>query len=452
MTKIYRSVAILCLLLSTAQSIAQVQTPRFNTTINANCNGFYEYLPQGYNPANAATYPLIIFVHGLSETGNGSNGQLQKVLVNGIPKLINNGTFPTSFTLPSQPSVTHRFIVISPQFRGWPAPADLNAVLDYAIANYKVNINRVYVTGLSMGGGATWEFAGHLDVHSKRIAAIVPVCGASWPEPQRAYKIAANDVAVWATHNLGDQTVPVHYTNDYIMHINGAPNPPAVPAKKTIFNSSSHDAWSTTYNPTFTEGGLNIYQWMLQFQRALAGPLPVTLTSYKAYKSSPAQGTIAWTTGSEINNSHFTIERSDNGVDFTEIVTIPANATNNYSASDDKPLKGDNYYRLSQTDIDGKKTYFSILKLRFDTKSKQVFVISPNPAFNDLQVKLEQEEKGSISVSVIGMNGTVVKQWSFQKSNYEWNQTIHVDGIPAGSYILEVKGKTFKETQRFIKN
>src|SRR5215212_8444541 len=216
MSKIYQSIAVVCLFLLSFQLNAQVQTPRYNTVVNANCHGFYEYLPQGYNPATTETYPLIIFAHGAGETGDGSAAQLPRVLTHGVPKLINLGQFPTSFTVGGQ---THRFIVISPQFIGWPAPADMNAVLDYAVAHYKVNINRVYVTGLSMGGGATWEFAGHLSVYANRIAAIVPVCGASWPEPQRAYVIAAANVRVWATHNNGDPTVPVHYTEDYVFHI-----------------------------------------------------------------------------------------------------------------------------------------------------------------------------------------------------------------------------------------
>jgi len=438
-------------MLISIQSFTQVQTPRYSTVINANCHGFYEYLPQGYNPATTETYPIILFVHGLGETGDGTNGQLQRVLTHGIPKLINQGVFPTSFTVPGQ-TQAHRFIVISPQFIGWPSPADMDAVLNYAILHYKVNINRVYVTGLSMGGGITWEYPGSLAAYANRIAAIVPVCGASWPEPVRAYVIAAANVKVWATHNNGDPQVPVHYTEDYVMHINSAPVPPTVPAKKSIFVANSHDAWTKTYDPNFTENGMNIYQWMLQFQRAIAGPLPVTLTSYRAFKSSATQATISWTTGTESNNSHFTIERSGNGADFIELATLPANTSHSYTATDDHPLKGDNYYRLFQTDVDGKKTYFTTLKLSFDSRAKNSLILTPNPVTSFFQVKLEQEEKGDVYVAVLGLNGTTIKQWSFRKTDFEWHQNISVDGLPAGSYILEVRGKTFKKTTRFVKN
>jgi len=242
---------------------AQVQTPR-HVSINGNCGGFYEYLPQGYN--SSETYPLIIYIHGLGELGNGGSWELPRVLNNGIPKLIQWGQFPASFNSGGQ---NHRFIVISPQFVQWPSANDINAVVNYAVQHYRVNANRIYVTGISMGGGLTWEYGSS---YASRVAAMVPVCGASWPDPTRAQQIAAGRVAVWATHNNGDGVVPVWYTNDYITHINNSGANPS--AKKSIWNSTSHDAWSQTYDPNYRENGMNIYEWMLQYTKGNATPPP----------------------------------------------------------------------------------------------------------------------------------------------------------------------------------
>ena len=261
-----------CILFAQALQ-AQVQTPK-HITINGNVDGFYEYLPEGYNWGNQ-TYPLIVFIHGIGELGNGHD-QLPMVLNHGIPKLINNGQFPQAFNVNGQ---SHRFIVISPQFKQWPSPYDINAVIDYAIQHYRVNTSRVYVTGLSMGGGATWEYAGEPGFAS-RVAAIVPVCGASWPAPSRAQVIANNQVAVWATHNEGDWTVPVWYTNDYIAYINS--NNPNPAGKKSIWQNNSHDAWSQTYDPNYRENGLNIYEWMLQYVRGSVPNQPPTVTGCAA--------------------------------------------------------------------------------------------------------------------------------------------------------------------------
>src|SRR4051812_39404426 len=94
------------------QAEAQTHTPKYIST-GANSNGFYEYLPAGYNTNSTQTYPLIIYMHGIGELGDGSPGQLPRLLWGGIPMAINNGVFPSSVTVNGQ---THSFIVISPQF------------------------------------------------------------------------------------------------------------------------------------------------------------------------------------------------------------------------------------------------------------------------------------------------------------------------------------------------
>jgi poly(3-hydroxybutyrate) depolymerase len=259
-----RTVATMLLLCLFANVVkAQVQTPRYISP-TPNCGGFYEYLPQGYN--SNETYPLIVFVHGLGELGQGTAGELPRILWNGLPKLINQGQFPTSFSVNGQ---THKFIVISPQFKQWPGATDVNDVVNYAIQNYRVNTNRIYVTGLSMGGGVTWEYGA---MFASRVAAIVPICGATYPDNGRAQQIASNGVAVWATHNNADGTVPVSNTDTYVMYVNN--NNPNPAAKKSIWLSASHDAWTQTYNPNYRENNLNIYEWMLQYSKGGSTPPP----------------------------------------------------------------------------------------------------------------------------------------------------------------------------------
>ena len=248
------------------QANAQTHTQKYIST-GANSHGFYEYLPQGYNPGGSATYPLIIHIHGIGELGNGSS-DLGKLLWAGIPMVINTGGFPVSLTVNGQ---THKFIVISPQFVNWPSPVDIDQVINYATANYKVNLSRVYLTGLSMGGGAVWEYAGSGGNYLNRLAAIAPICGASWPEWTRARNIATGNLPVWAFHNDGDGTVPASYTNDYINQINQAPAPNPN-AKKTIFPVGGHDAWTNVYNSNYSENGLTVYQWMLQHQKGSTPP------------------------------------------------------------------------------------------------------------------------------------------------------------------------------------
>jgi endoglucanase len=235
----------------------QTHTPRYNT-IDANCGGYYEYLPQGYSSNTWQSYPLIVYMHGVGETGNGTT-DLGKIINSWtpLPRVIENGAFPTSFSVNGQ---SFSFIVISPQFKGWPAPSDVNDVINYAVQNYRIDQSRIYVTGMSMGGGAAWDFAA---AYPNRAAAVVPVCGASGPNSTGAQAIANAKLAVWGTHNLNDNMVPSSNTTGWVSMINQYGGD----AISTIWPYTGHDAWSTTYSPTFTQNGVNIYQWMLQHQK-----------------------------------------------------------------------------------------------------------------------------------------------------------------------------------------
>ena len=359
-------------------ALSQVQTARYIST-SANSNGFYEYLPQGYS-TGSQQYPLLVFLHGIGEIGNGVS-DLPTVLRNGPPKLIANGTFPVSFTSGGS---TYSFIVISPQFVDWPTPNDVDAVIEYAKSHYRVNVNRIYLTGLSMGGGTVWDYGGNNVNFAKKLAGIVPVCGASYPDLTKAHIIASANLPVWATHNQGDPTAPVFYTNDYITYINSSSPPPSPLAKKTIFPVSGHDAWTTTYDPAFTDNGLNVYQWMLQYQ--LSAALPVVLGEYTASMNNTSGVTIKWNTLSESKNKNFIVERSLDGSVFSlleNVVAANGPSGHEYSVVDNKPTPGNNFYRLAQVDMDGKTTYFSVLKVIVPVSDNQRFFhLSPNPAIN----------------------------------------------------------------------
>lgn len=264
---------------------AQVQTARF-TSVNVNCKAYYEYLPAGYQNTRD-NYPVLIFLHGLGERGAGTPTTITNVLRHGPPRLINQRQWPDSFFVGGK---KHQFIVISPQHINWPTPGDVDTLISFLIANYRVDRSRIYLTGLSMGGGVAWNYVGSNNGFARRVAGIVPICGASSPSVTRSNIIAANNLPVWATHNEGDPTAPVAYTNNYITYINGAPKPPNPLARKTIFAVSGHDAWTRTYTPSFRENNLNVYEWMLQYSRRFTN-------TWRATTSTVWESTANWTEG-----------------------------------------------------------------------------------------------------------------------------------------------------------
>lgn len=191
-------------------------------------------LPAEYEKSKKP-WPLVLFLHGAGEAGS----ELSKVKVHGPPKIVEaKGPFP--------------FILVSPQCpgRGW-NPDVLNALLDSVIKQYRVDKDRVYLTGLSMGGYGTWTLAA---AHPERFAAIAPICGGG--NPADAPKLAK--LPIWVFHGAKDPTVPIRRSEEMVEALKAAGANP----KFTVYPEAGHDSWTATYdNPEF-------YQWLLSQKRA----------------------------------------------------------------------------------------------------------------------------------------------------------------------------------------
>ncbi|HUB61133.1 MAG TPA: hypothetical protein VL978_10545, partial [Puia sp.] len=244
------------------QASGQVMTARY-TSITPNTNAYYEYLPQGYNSTDTTRYPLMVYIHGAGDLGVGNSSTITLMLRSGPPEEIADDSFPAQVTVNGK---KFGFIMIGPQWMVQPSVTDVNSTINYAIAHYHVDTTRIYLTGLSMGGGVTWQYSGYQPSYANRLAAIVPVCGDITPDLGRARIIAAANLPVWATHNNEDPEVPVAYTEQEIAYINEPPAP-VPPAMETIFNNDVHDAWTATYSPSLNVNNMNIYEWMLQYTR-----------------------------------------------------------------------------------------------------------------------------------------------------------------------------------------
>lgn len=257
---------------------AQTQTAvNLSSTISgANSRGFYRYLPADYS-SSSKNYPLILWVHGAGQVGQGNTADLPKVLEWGTPKIISQGGFPPSFTVGDS---SFSFIVISPQFIAWPTGNNLGAMLNYISANYRVDPERVYIVGISAGGGAAWQYAGTSLGNSNRLAAMIPFCGAIGATQAEASRMAASNLPVWAFHNTNDGTVPVAHSRNWRNFINGyvpTPNPLAKLTEFPVVSNNAviaHDSWSLATLPTYKPEGINIYEWLLQYKKRTPNGLP----------------------------------------------------------------------------------------------------------------------------------------------------------------------------------
>lgn len=248
-------------LLSLSRVQAQVLTPHYGVAVTSNTDGFYDYLPQGYSATGTTLYPLIIMIHGMGEYGSGAKSDLWMVNKHGVTHEVSMNRFPTSFTVGGK---TFKFIVIAPQWHSQASATNVNGVIDYALSHYKVDAKRIYITGLSAGGGVV-ETAASDAIVSKRIAAAIEFCGTSTPSTTRATTIVTNNVPFWGIHNLNDDVVSSSKTVGWVNDILSVKS--TAVAKKTIISATGHNCWTPRYQATWTENGLNIYQWMLQYQK-----------------------------------------------------------------------------------------------------------------------------------------------------------------------------------------
>lgn len=206
-------------------------------------------------------YPLVIFLHGAGEVGDGSMA--------GLDRLYNNGNHKPLLTNAEQ----RGFLVLAPQFvqafnswqPDWKGATYVDAVVEWAIANMPIDSNRIYLTGLSAGGGGTWDYLIRDLKYTSKIAAAVPVCPA--PQDGNWQLIAQAKVPVWSFHAKDDPANPVSATIGPITLLNEkfAANPVA---KMTLYESGGHGIWSTVYS---TAG---LYDWLLAQKSTPVAPLP----------------------------------------------------------------------------------------------------------------------------------------------------------------------------------
>ena len=409
---------------------SQTLTPHYITT-TAQSNGYYEYLPQGYDRTSNKKYPLLFCFGGYGENGDGSTIELHYVLepYGSTGWLMEKGIFPTSFMVNGQ---AQQFIILFPQFTGVATQQTINDVIDYAILHYQIDVTRIYLTGISLGGGLLWDYTGYSLANANRIAAMVPVSGGSYADTMKAQNIAAGNIAVWATHNDQDPTVPIDTTTiGYVNLINASMPPPSPLAKITIFHDDQHNAWDSTYNPFY---GLHVYEWMLQFKRGPA-TLPVTGLELNVIKNADDNVLLKWKTYTESNNRGFAVERSVDGIRFDSIgfTNTHSNAGTGaeYTFTDEMPLDGKNFYRLKQISFDSKFTYSPVKIIEFNNIiSVKIF---PNPANDVFHLRINMSVQNAL-LKIINAKGQLVKQIIITSGN----STIPIKNLSPGIYSGEI--------------
>lgn len=229
--------------------------------------GYYDYTPSGYD--TKANWPLILFFHGDGQRGNGTT-DLASNLGDGLPKDIAGNKWDPG----------KRFVVLSPQMddrNGLPerTAAYVKAFVEFAVANYDVDIHRVYITGLSGGGAPVYNY---LAAESGGIAAATSI-ESGWYSTQ-GQECKWKNVPTWYFHGAVDGIVPAndHATKSFNTLVACIPAP-ATPPRYTLFKDVGHSAWNNAYEsvgmngaeplvaspPGTTVFDRTLYDWFLQY-------------------------------------------------------------------------------------------------------------------------------------------------------------------------------------------
>ncbi|WP_276485222.1 PKD domain-containing protein [Paraflavitalea pollutisoli] len=230
---------------------------------NGESIGFYEYKPYDYNPSLNPKYPVIIFLHGIGERGNGTT-DLPSVLGNGTPAVIKAGHSMRFFWN----GKWETFLVLIPQLSknyGWWQNFYVDEMIKYAKENLNVDPNRITLTGLSLGGGGVWGWAGASTANASTLNCI-GLCCATCPNINFS-NLTNTNTPVWAFHAKDDPTVGEGCTGASIQAIEKLN--PAVKPYYTMYATGGHSIWGAVFDPGYDKQNPNIYEWFLGQNKSL---------------------------------------------------------------------------------------------------------------------------------------------------------------------------------------
>jgi len=278
---------------------SQLLRESYQSTVDQSQREYFVYLPSGYDVNSDKKWPVMLFLHGNGERGNGldeldfvlmqgpvyeawiqkkdlpfiiispqlhmfdfdkkglsyinnrSKENIPKRLIEGVPA--RSAAFQTQENIQRNPSLIDMSDVVPLLPKGWEVvEKDLINMLTNVQNKYQVDANKTYLSGLSYGGFGTWYLASK---YPQRFAAIAPVVG--WGHPSLMAPIAEQQIPVWAFAGGRDAAVNIQYFYAGLNELEqlGHPN-----VRFTVHEDKGHDAWTRVYS------GDDLYQWFLSHE------------------------------------------------------------------------------------------------------------------------------------------------------------------------------------------
>lgn len=194
-----------------------------------------------------------------------------------------------------------------------------------------------------------------------------------------------------------------------------------------------------------------------QIYNAWFSALPVKLNSFTAAKNGDAVN-LKWQTEYEQNSSHFNVQRSTDGANFTTIGTVQAKGTistaTDYNFTDNTiaTLNGAKtiYYRLQQLDKDGRTEQSSIINVKYETADGLLAVLQ-NPAVNELRLQIAIKQQQPVQLTITNAQGQTVTNKQVTLQPGQTFTALPINKLAAGAYYVTIIAGTEKQTLSFIK-
>jgi predicted peptidase len=213
------------------------------TFVHSWVNGFWEYYPDNWD--RVKKLPLVVYFHGLGDTF--PKKSLQAYSDSGLPLKIKQSGMPFDC------------VVFMPQLnRDWAGGATIQNIIDWAIKNYAVDTNRIYLTGPSMGGGSIMDWAEQGRVSS--VAAMLPICPASWFTTRYSQPYVDAGMPIRFYHAADDDVVDPSSSKSWMDGLNNLSINPKV--ERVLYPTGGHNVWDRVYND------INAWNWLFSKSKA----------------------------------------------------------------------------------------------------------------------------------------------------------------------------------------
>jgi predicted peptidase len=215
--------------------------------------------PDGFQEGESKKYPLVLMLHGAGERGADNAAQLKHGAVE-FARQDRQAKYPCFVLVPQVP-IGQRWAEVD-----WSLPSGVGSAIEQDspafaaalgmvkqwIASNRVDPDRIYVTGLSMGGYGTWYAGG---AHRDLLAAIAPICGGG--DPAWAPRYAG--LPIWNFHGTEDKAVPISRSQEMIEALKKAGQKPE--PIYTVYEGGGHDVWTETYRRD------DFFEWLFAQKR-----------------------------------------------------------------------------------------------------------------------------------------------------------------------------------------